>query len=217
MQSSSGTDPHGSFLEFLKKDPRQNIDVHRDFASHTIDLDQYKERWAIGTTKMTLNKVSSHGLLDRTKYTSQIFPRNKTDNISFDPPAIERPFQRIYDEMVTKPKYNINVKSTNEWEPFKCMEKTINNRSSVGHNIISHDDNKYTPGIVLSLLDKQVINRKKGIGEYTDLHRLTAVNTNIDHLKAFNENSSIFKRKDGPFTHLYDAAHRFGDNKPFKA
>ena len=58
---------------------------------------------------------------------------------------------------------------------------------------------------------------KKGIGEYTDLLRLTAVNTNLDHLKAYNENNDVFKRRNGPFSYLYDAAHRFGENQPFKA
>ena len=58
---------------------------------------------------------------------------------------------------------------------------------------------------------------KKGIGEYTDLMRPTAKNPNPDFLKAYNENPNIFKLKDGPFSHLYDAAHRFGEDKPFKA
>jgi hypothetical protein len=38
MEASSGINPHGSFLEFLKKDPRKNIDVHRDLASNSLDL-----------------------------------------------------------------------------------------------------------------------------------------------------------------------------------
>jgi hypothetical protein len=57
---------------------------------------------------------------------------------------------------------------------------------------------------------------KKGIGEYKDLNRITAINSNNDHINAFNENPHIFKRKVGVFTHLYDAAHRFGEDKPFK-
>lgn len=58
---------------------------------------------------------------------------------------------------------------------------------------------------------------KKGIGEFRDLQRTTAINSNPDFLKAFNENSNTFKRRDGIFSHLYDAAHRFGEDKPFKA
>ena len=58
---------------------------------------------------------------------------------------------------------------------------------------------------------------KKGIGEFGDLQRPTAMNPNHDFLKAYNENPNVFKRKDGVFSHLYDAAHRFGEDKPFKA
>jgi hypothetical protein len=77
-----------------------------------------------------------------------------TDNISFDPPASERPNQGAYDEMMTKPKYNINVKSNNPWVPYKGGDKSINNRSSVGHNIISHEANLHAPALVLGLFDK---------------------------------------------------------------
>lgn len=58
---------------------------------------------------------------------------------------------------------------------------------------------------------------KKGIGEIGDLARTTALNPNQEYLKAYNENSDVFKLKDGMFSHLYDAAHRFGEDKPFKA
>ena len=58
---------------------------------------------------------------------------------------------------------------------------------------------------------------KKGIGEYGDLMRPTALNPNHDHLNAFKEDPNIFKRKNGVFTYLYDSAHRFGESKPFKA
>jgi hypothetical protein len=47
--------------------------------------------------------------------------------------------------------------------------KTINNRSSVPHNIISHQQNEYTPALVVGLLDKNVTNMRKGMGEYRDL------------------------------------------------
>jgi hypothetical protein len=67
------------------------------------------------------------------------------------------------------------------------------------------------------LLDKQVTNKKKGIGEFGDLQRPTAMNPNHEHINAYTENPNIFKRKDGVFSHLYDAAHRFGEDKPFKA
>ena len=84
---------------------------------------------------------------------------------------MERPFQKVFDEMITTTKYNINVESTNGWVPFYAGagSKTVNNRSSVGHNIISHQPNDHTPALVVGLLDKNVTNMKKGLGEYRDL------------------------------------------------
>ena len=118
--------------------------------------------------------------------------------------------------MITKPKYNINVKSQNPWKPHEGGLKTLNNRSSVPHNIISHEANKHSPGLVLGLLDKNVTNMRKGIGEYHDLQRITAINPNPEYLRSYQDNNDLFKRKNGVFTYLYDSAHRFGENKPFK-
>ena len=67
----------------------------------------------------------------------------------------------------------------------------------------------------VGVFDKKLNNKKKGITEIRDLARLTAVNTNEDHLKAWVENPNVFKRKDGANTHLYNAAARFGQDKPF--
>ena len=131
MAAHSGSNPDGSYLEFLKKDPYKNIDVHRDSKPPPPDSSHMAHKWPVGTTKFTYHKVTNEGKLDRTGMEPRVFPRNKTDNISFDPPANERSFQKEYDLMVTKPKYNINVRSGNPWEPFAGELKTINNRSSV--------------------------------------------------------------------------------------
>lgn len=86
----------------------------------------------------------------------------------------------------------------------------------MSHNIISHDNNLNSSALTLGLLDKRVTNMKKGIGEYTDLNRITAANPNHEFRSAYNEDPNMFKRKVGVFSHLYDAAHRFGEDKPFK-
>jgi len=43
------------------------------------------------------------------------------------------------------------------------VSKTLNNRSSVYHNIISGEPNIYSPDMKPGLLDKQVCNIKLGI------------------------------------------------------
>ena len=57
---------------------------------------------------------------------------------------------------------------------------------------------------------------KKGVGEYSDLMRVTSINPNPEFLGAIAENKDLFKRKNGIFTNLYDSAARFGETKPFK-
>lgn len=130
--------------EFIKKDPIRNIDVYRDSRPPPPDISNLSTKWAIGTKNYIAKteKVTGDGRLDRTNIESKPFwVKNPTDNISFEPPpASERPTQKVFDEMVTKPKYNINVCSNHPWIPFNAGPdaKSVNNRSSVSHNIISH-------------------------------------------------------------------------------
>jgi hypothetical protein len=46
----------------------------------------------------------------------------------------------------------------------------------------------HTPALVVGLLDKNVTNMKKGIGEFRDLQRVTSINKNPEFLKAIGEN-----------------------------
>ena len=94
--------------------------------------------------------------------------------------------------------------------------KTLNNRSSVKHNIISGQENIYSAEMKPGLLDKQVCNRKLGITQIRDLSGPNAINRNPDHKSAFDESQNVFKRQNGIFTHLYNAAHRFGETEVFK-
>ena len=57
----------------------------------------------------------------------------------------------------------------------------------------------------------------KGVTEYGDLRRLTAMNPNWDYLKETEDNAYLFRRKNGVFTNMYDAAARFGETEVFKA
>ena len=68
--ANTGIDPHGGFLEFVKKDIIRNIDVHRDNEQQremkTIRnnmFNQVKDKWAVGCTKHTTDKVDDQGHL----------------------------------------------------------------------------------------------------------------------------------------------------------
>ena len=121
--------------------------------------------------------------------------------------------------MVTKPKYEKNVGTSNPWEPQPVFIQTIRNRTSPSHDILNHLPN---PNSTSSYVEsnrhvKNTVNFRKGVAEFSDVQRPTAVNINVDHVAALKENPNVFKRKDGIFTHLYDAAARFGEAKVFKA
>jgi hypothetical protein len=49
VAAGSGVNPHGGFLEFVKKDPINNIDVHRDSRPPPPDISHMSQKWAVGT------------------------------------------------------------------------------------------------------------------------------------------------------------------------
>ena len=120
--------------------------------------------------------------------------------------------------MVSTAKYEKNTKTTNPWSPKAARARTMNNRNSVRHNIITHVDNMHSPWVPQpEKLSVTMHGRARGISEFNDLSRSTAENRNVDHKAAMENNQGVFKRKDGIFTHLYNSAARFGEDKPFKA
>lgn len=84
------------------------------------------------------------------------------------------------------------------------------------YNIINGGDNIYSCEMKPSLLDAKVFNRKKGITEFRDLMGPNSKNRNPDHVNAMDQNSEVFRRQNGIFTHLYNAAARFGETQVFK-
>ena len=64
-----------------------------------------------GTFTFRTGKLKQGGALDRTNIETREPPRNKTDNVSYDPPQNNRPQQKVYDLMMTKPRYGNNFMS----------------------------------------------------------------------------------------------------------
>lgn len=243
----SGVDPLGSFQAFVKHDPIKNIDIWRD---ERPKVDVKKEfgfmqgKVPVGTTTHTFQtgKLGNSGRLIRNNIETKELPRNPTDHVSYDPPTATRPQQRVYDLMMTQPRYGKNHQSSANWVPYdqrekeekqkpkskasahsnmprtegsqkeqQVISKSLNNRSSCVHNIITGKSNPYSHDIKPGLLDKQICNRKLGIAEIRDLAGPNAINRHPDYVKAIDTNKNVFKRQNGIFTHLYDAAYRFGE------
>ena len=110
-----------------------------------------KSKYASCLSENHKNTKDFNNLLNKGKSMKEL---TTNDNIGFGPPAAERPFQRVFDQMMTKPAYNINMRSNNPWVPYMGEDmRTVNNRSSVAHNIISpHLSNKLSGVLDLSLI-----------------------------------------------------------------
>ena len=78
----------------------------------------------VGTATHTFmsGKLAADGKLDRTFIEYKEPPRNKTDHVSYDPPSDTRPQQRVYDLMMTRPRYSKNHCSTQPWIPYDQRE-----------------------------------------------------------------------------------------------
>ena len=112
----------------MAKDAIKNIDIRRD--DNLVDqrrlnsVAKMKEvqldRIPSGTTTHTFltNKLAKSGKLDRANIETKELPRNKTDYVSYEPPTNTRPQQKVYDLMMTKPKYGNNMQSSNKWMPY---------------------------------------------------------------------------------------------------
>ena len=217
----SGVDPVKNLEHFFEGDTfhtmhrnRRTITLREDYTSIPTGQVPY------GTTKHTYKLgLGTDGRLDRNSLGFQTlnFPRNPTDNLSSVPPGQDRAFQSFFDRMICQPKYEKNTKSTNPWFPKVPQISSPKNLNSVSYNVISHEPNIHTPAISYTQRLEKNYRRQKGIAEFDDLKRPTALNINVDHVAAMSGADKIFARKDGIFTHLYNSAARFGETKPFKA
>eukprot|EP00347_Sterkiella_histriomuscorum_P019446 403341600 len=226
--ANTGIDPHGNFLEFIRKDIIKNIDVHRDSDQardikemRATNYNTIRTKWAIGCTKETAKMIEGEdNLLPRftmKRSTSQFQPiRLKTDVISFRPPEKQKEDQKAYDQLITTPKYNFNSQTSQGWLERTYENKSIVNRSSVNHNIITHADNDHSSKIHVGTLNSKILFRKKAICDFANEAIPSAIHINNDYKSALNHDNQLFKKYTGICTNVYDAAHRFGIDKPFK-
>jgi hypothetical protein len=208
MIYGTGVDPNGSFLEFTKKDVCKNIDIYRDTIGHIAQGTAFTARNQSHVQSRQKNKEGNQTC------NSTLL---STDHISYALPKSQRPFQKIFDQIITQTAHTANIETADKsWEPYNCV-KTLTNKSSVGYDILSYAPNKYCGCEVPSILEKKITNRKKGVAEYADITRVTALRMNAVHNEAYKINFNIFKKKTGMFTHMYDAAIRNGGmSNPFK-
>ena len=65
-------------------------------------------------------------------------------------------------------------------------------------------------------LNSKILFRKKSICDFSNEALPRALHINKDYNSAIDLNPSIFKKYTNICSNVYDAAHRFGIDKPFK-
>ena len=121
--------------------------------------------------------------------------------------------------MLKKPTFDKNTSQSQTWAPraLASSQQTVSNRSSESFNIITGDPNLHSPQIAKHDLLVKKHGRVNNITAIRDLQHGGNAVANEDYGQAMKCNPRVFSRKDGMFTHLYNSAHRFGEDKPFKA
>jgi hypothetical protein len=221
--ANTGFDSKGAFREFM------NTDICRPLSRPTPELPRLVtpyERWALGTDKHApsvdkipkLQQYKDYIFPDRSKISIDDYRSKflKTDHVSIRVPKIERK-EGKESYLFLKSQHGPHTETADPWVPQGNF-KTINNRSSVEYNIITHNGNKHGGALVVTVSDRKVINRKKGVTEIADLARTFNPNFNKRFERYCEENKNPFHLRTGIFSHMYDAAHQSGNIvMPFKA
>jgi hypothetical protein len=190
-QHGTGVDPMGGFVEFVKKDVIQNIDVHRDTVKRVDDLESRKDKIPIGCTKKLATSKSTNPPV---KY------EIPTDHISFQPPTMTS---------FNPPPPVTYTKSTTTKEGWVAPRAkfTTSNCQSTNYNIINFEEN---PQAVIRKATNLNAGRSKGITQFADLNRPYNPNFNSEYSHVLSQDGRVFYRKTGIFSHMYDAAARHG-------
>ena len=106
---------------------------------------------------------------------------------------------------------NFNSESNSNWVPFFQKDDNNFNRSSVDYNIINYSDNKSSGKRESTILEKSVNNKKKGVTEFFQLHRIFEPNFSPKYSQMFKENNKRFMKYKGSFTQLYDSYNKNGN------
>lgn len=201
----TGVDPLGSFVEFMKKDPRYNLHSRLETVKQAPDLEARAHLPAIGCTK----KVRSESEIPTR---APVKYNIATDHVSFQRSDLTGS-QPSSTKTFEKPKFYKSMTSHDGWVAPRAST-TLSNCVSVNYNIISHQEN--THGIVRKTTNIDA-RRCKGITEFSDKNNLFHTNINQKFQEAISEDPRMFHRKTGIFSHMYDASARQGNiTMPFE-
>ena len=234
---NTGVDPSSAFIHFMNKDSekpyKKNIS---SIIKEGIDNNAIKNvRWSIGTTYKCNNKdyLPKFDPFKEYYFTPRYDDDKKKDNIYLKTySSRDSKILRNNDNCKTleagkgknlsylnmKKKFNFNSESNSYWSPYASNNISNNfNRSSVKYNIITNQENKIFGKIDMSIIEKTVNNKKKGVTEFYHLQRNYEPNYSPKFSQFYNENRNGFMKYKGLFTELYDSSTKNGNiYLPFK-
>ena len=227
---ATGEDPSSAFIHFMKKDSEK---PYKKELSPILKKGSKKSinnnRWSLGTTYICNNKellpkldpYKEYNFISRNKDTIN---NNKflttylpTDHISLRNPGLYKTIdidankKRNNSYMNMRKKFHFNIESESFWAPYVNKDNNNFNKSSVKYNIINNKDNKISGKKEISIMEKTVNNKKKGVTEFYHLQRNYEPNYSPKFAKFFKDYRSGFMKYKGLFTDLYDSFNKNGN------
>lgn len=89
--------------------------------------------------------------------------------------------------MITTPKYNFHSETSKGWLERTYENKSIVNRSSVAHNIITHAENSNSAKIHVGTLNSKILFRKKAVCDFSNEAIPNAIHINNDYNSAITK------------------------------
>ena len=224
--SYTGVDPSQTFINFINKDIpkpyKSQLYPYSDKNSVKIE----NTKWSIGTTCNCRRKefLPKFQQFKNYYFISNNDNKNKIDNLrntylSTDHISIKKPDtldiikeKKENRKSILKLKQlNFNSESNSFWTPFEHTDDNNFNRSSVDYNIINYKNNTISAKREMSILEKSINNKKKGVTEFSQLQRNFEPNYRPKFNQMLRENNNIFMKYKGVFTQLYDSYNKNGN------
>jgi hypothetical protein len=225
----TGEDPSSAFIHFMNKDGEKPYKkTISPIITEGIKKAIKNNKWSLGTTYIT-NKKEYLPKID--PYKEYCFTERDEDDKSgvtagnvVNPPTKERyntleVYKNINDKYPfkkMKEQFNSSYESNSFWKPYINRNDKNFNRSSVTYNIINNKDNAIFGKKEISVLEKSIHNKRKGLCEFLHLQRVYEPNYSQKYKRFLKENKEGFMKYKGVFTELYDSYNKSGNiYKPF--
>ena len=229
----TGEDPSSAFIHFMKKDCEKPYKKELSpIITKGIKKTINNSKWSLGTTYVCSDKELLPKFDPYKEYT--FISRNKdkenknkfsttyipTDHISLRNPELYKTIdvvkKRNNSYMNMKKRFHFNIESDSFWAPYVNKDNNNFNRSSVKYNIINNKENKISGIKDISIVEKTVNNKKKGVAEFYHLQRNYEPNYSPIFSNFYKDYRKGFMKYKGLFTDLYDSYKKNGNlYKPF--